>query len=155
MGFAAEFFDQARRGCHAAVKEASEGTDGVLDFMAKLSLGRMSGPLFPERHLAQIREWIANLLSIRPEQCEVDEGQVMRLGMLSVVLKELQDPDWRFIEEIGSMLGVDVELPRTLAVFEEKGTVELGRPRQQDGERVRKLRDPRGEQVGGEEALRG
>ena len=32
--------------------------------------------------------------------------------------------------------------------------MELGRPRRQDGERVRKLRDPRGEHVGGEEALR-
>ena len=65
-------------------------------------------------------EWIANPLSLRPEQCEVDEGQVMHLGMLSAVLKELQDPDWRFIEEIGSWvkLGVDVELPRTPAVFE-------------------------------------
>ena len=30
--------------------------------------------------------------------------------MLSAVLEELQDPDWRFIEE----------LPRTPAVFEEK-----------------------------------
>ena len=44
----------------------------------------------------------------------------MRLG--TAVLKELQDPDWRFIEETGSgvKLGVDVELPRTPAVFEEK-----------------------------------
>ena len=33
--------------------------------------------------------------------------------------------------------------------------MELGRPRRQDGERVRKLRDPRGEHVGGEEAVRG
>ena len=93
---------------------------GVLDFMVKLSLGRMSGPPFPERPLAQIREWIANGLNLRPEQCEVDEGQVMRLG--TAVLKELQDPDWRFSEETGSgvKLGVDVELPRTPAVFEEK-----------------------------------
>ena len=71
---------------------------------------------------AKLREWIANRLSLRPEQCEVVEGQVMRLGMLSTVLKELQDPDWRFVEEIGSgvKLGVDVELPRTPSVFEEK-----------------------------------
>ena len=60
--------DQARRGCQAAVKEASGGTDGVLDFMVKLSLGRMSGPPLPERPLAQIREWIANGLNLRPEQ---------------------------------------------------------------------------------------
>ena len=53
-GFAVELLDQARRGCQAAVKEASGGTYGVLDFMVKLSLGRMSGPPFPERHLAQI-----------------------------------------------------------------------------------------------------
>ena len=63
-GFAMELLDQARRGCHAAVKEASGGTDGVLDFMVKLSLGRMSGPPFPERHLAQIREWVANRLTL-------------------------------------------------------------------------------------------
>ena len=121
-GFAVELLDQARRGCQAVVMEASGGTDGVLDFMVKLSLGRMSEPPFPERHLAELREWIANRLNLRPEQCEVDEGQVMCLGMLSAVLKELQDPDSRFIEEIGSrvMLGVDVELPRTPAVFEEK-----------------------------------
>ena len=63
-----------------------------------------------------------NRLSLRPEQCEVNEGQVMRLAMFSTVLKELQDPDWRFIEEIGSgvKLGVDVELPRTEAVLKEK-----------------------------------
>ena len=72
--------------------------------------------------MAQIREWTANLLTLRPEQCEVNEGQVMRLGMLSAILKELQDRGWRFIEEIGSGVkwGVDVEVPRTPAVFEEK-----------------------------------
>ena len=60
------------------VKEASGGTDGVLDFMVKLSLGRMSGPPFPERHLAQIR----------PEQCEVNEGQVMRLSGTALHISE-------------------------------------------------------------------
>ena len=62
----------------------------------------MSGPPFPDCHLAQMREWIADRPSLRPEQCEVNEGQVMRLGMLSAVLKKLQDPDWRFIEETGT-----------------------------------------------------
>ena len=121
-GFAMELLDQARTGCRAAVEEAPGGTDGVLDLMVKLSIGRMSGPPFPDRRLAWIREWIANRLSLRPEQCGVDECQVMRLGMLSAVLKELQDPGWEFVEEIGSgvKLGVDVELPRTPAMFEEK-----------------------------------
>ena len=32
-GFAMELLDQARRRCHAVVKEAPGGTDGVLDFM--------------------------------------------------------------------------------------------------------------------------
>ena len=35
VGAPKELSDQARRGCHAAVKEASGGTDGVLDFMVK------------------------------------------------------------------------------------------------------------------------
>ena len=38
-----------------------------------------SGPPFPERCLAELREWIANKLSLRAKQCEVDDGQVMRL----------------------------------------------------------------------------
>ena len=121
-GVSRELLDQARKGCQAAVKEAMAGADGVLDLMVKLSLGRVSGPPFPEHCLTETREWIANRLRLKPDQCGVDEGQLMHLGMLSAILKELQDHDWRFVEEIGSRvkLGVDVELPGTPAVFEEK-----------------------------------
>ena len=71
--------DQARRCCQAAVNEASGGTDGVPDLMVKLSLGTMSGPPFQERCLAELRERVANKLSLRAKHCEADDGQVMRL----------------------------------------------------------------------------
>ena len=73
----------------------------------------------------------------------------MRLSMLSAVLKELQDPDWRFIS--GVKLGVDVELPRTLAVFEEKVRWNLDDPDDRMANVSEDCRDPR-EHVGGEEA---
>ena len=99
--------------------------------MVKLSLGRMSGPPLPELCLAELGEWVANRLSLRPEQCEVDEGQVMRLGMLSADLKEIQDPDWRFcrrdrvLDQARSRRGAAEDSGSVRG----ESPVELGRPR--------------------------
>ena len=53
----------------------------------------------------------------------VATGQVFHLPLMAGLLRAFGDPDWSFVQGLGEgvPLGVDEGLPRTPAVFEEKG----------------------------------
>ncbi len=55
----------------------------------------------------------------------VADGQVFHLPVMAKLLMIYGDPDWEFVGVLGDgvALGVDEQMPRTPAVFEEKGVV--------------------------------
>ena len=74
-----------------------------------------------EGFLCRIRSILAEGLGI-PLQSDPEEGQPFFLKLMSGVLEEAGDPDWRFLEQArtGLPLGVLNELPRTPEIFEEQ-----------------------------------
>ena len=68
------------------------------------------------------RDWLIDHLGVPLQHRGRPEGQEMYLGIISLLLKELGDPDWAYPMSCsdGVPLGVDMEMPRTPAVFDEK-----------------------------------
>ena len=106
-----------------AVKAASDGADDPLSFMLKLAAGRFKTCPFGEPLLKETRAMFRDVLDMPAAEDVVATGQVFHLPLMARLLRAYGDPDWRFVQEIGEgvSLGVDEDLPRTPAVFEEKG----------------------------------
>ena len=77
---------------------------------------------FEEAVVTGFRDWLVVHLDVPSEHRGKPEGQEMHLGIISLLLKELGDPDWGYPMSVadGVPLGVDMTMPRTPAVFEEK-----------------------------------
>lgn len=77
---------------------------------------------FSEASLVRERTAIVEHLGLSEQQCQVADRQPFRLGMLAELLRVAGDPDWEFLHRLeeGVSLGVDEEMDRTPAVFEEK-----------------------------------
>ena len=106
-----------------AVRAASDGADDPLSFMLKLAAGRFKTCPFGEPLLEETRAMFRDVLDMPAAEDVVSTGQVFHLPLMARLLRAYGDPDWRFVQEIGEgvSLGVDEDLPRTPAVFEEKG----------------------------------
>ena len=94
----------------------------VIHMMMALSAGKLDSSPFGEEMVSEMRLKIADIVGVPEEKRGTSEGQNFRLGILSMLLEKLGDPDWRFVEEVaeGVPIGVDYVFPRTPAVFEEK-----------------------------------
>ena len=110
-----------------AVGQASEGKDDPLRFMLKLAAGRFKACPFREDTLEETRATIRSAVGMGSDEDVVAGGQVFHLKLLGRLLKLFGDPDWEFVDGLGDgvRVGVDVQLPRTPAVFEEKGKWKL------------------------------
>ena len=110
-----------------AVRRASNGKDDPLGFMLKLAAGRVKACPFEEGALAEARASIRQLAGMDEKEDVVASGQVFHLKLIGRLLKMYDDPDWEFVDSMGEgvPLGVDMQLPRTPAVFEEKGKWKL------------------------------
>jgi hypothetical protein len=110
-----------------AVKRASNGKDDALGFMLKLAAGRVKTCPFDEGSLSEARASIRLLAGFGEKEDVVASGQVFHLKLIGRLLKLYGDPDWEFVDGMGEgvPLGVDEQLPRTPAVFEEKGKWKL------------------------------
>ena len=95
--------------------------------MMALAAGKLEKPPFEESVIAEMRSFIADQAGVPEAERGVADGQSFHLGILSKLLQVLKDPDWRCVGEAaaGVPLGVDVEMPRTPAVFEAKTKWEL------------------------------
>jgi hypothetical protein len=110
-----------------AVNKASDGKDDALGFMLKFAAGRVKTCPFEEGSLAEARAAIRQLAGLDEKDDVVASGQVFHLKLIGRLLKLCGDPDWEFVDSMGEgvPLGVDEQLPRTPAVFEEKGKWKL------------------------------
>ena len=106
-----------------AARRASGRTDDALAFMMKLAAGRFKSCPFGEADLEGTRDSIRALLDMPRSADVVAAGQVFHLPLMAGLLRAFGDPDWSFVQDLGSgvPLGVDMDLPHTPAVFEEKG----------------------------------
>jgi hypothetical protein len=129
-GLPEEVIAKARELFKKDLDDRSKGKGDMLGFMLRLAAGRFEESPFSEKCLMEMRWWLAVKLKLKDEDCKVAEGQAMRLGMLSVLLKELGDPDWAFVKDLekGVALGVGIKMPRTPEVFEEKTKWNLDEP---------------------------
>ena len=109
------------------VKVASSDRDDPLSFMLKLAAGRFKSCPFEEGTLEETRAVIRETVGLNVSEDLVADGQVFHLKLLGRLLKVFGDPDWEFIDGLGEgvTLGVDEQMPRTPAVFEEKGKWKL------------------------------
>jgi len=105
-----------------AVHRTSGGADDARRFMLKLCTGRLGATPFAEEDLEGMRESLRGMIGMESSEDTVPEGQVFHLALIAKTLKAFGDPDWEFISGLseGVALGVDQELPRMAAVFEEK-----------------------------------
>ena len=110
-----------------AVMTASNRKDDSLGFMLKLAAGRVKTCPFEEGSLAEARATIRQQVGLDEKEDVVASGQVFHLKLIGRLLKMYGDPDWEFVDGMGEgvPLGVDEQLPRTPAVFEEKGKWKL------------------------------
>ena len=106
-----------------AVRASSEGADDPLSFMLKLAAGRFKTCPFGEPGLEEARCMLRDTLGMPAAEDVVATGQVFHLPLMAGLLRAYGDPDWQFVQGIseGVPLGVHEDLPRTPAVFEEKG----------------------------------
>ena len=106
-----------------AARKFSGGADDALAFMLKLAAGRMKTCPIEEDGLEETRAAIRTSLGMSSTEDVVSAGQVFNLPLIANLLRAFGDPDWSFVQGLGDgvPLGVDEELPRTPAVFEEKG----------------------------------
>ena len=92
----------------------------------QLAAGRCTSSPFDERHLVQAREEVDEVLrgcGVAPERGASDRRTEVNFRRLAAMLEVAEDPDYEFLREfasVGATLGVDVLMPRTPAVFEEK-----------------------------------
>ena len=121
-----DFAKPVREGAWAVLERAAlrgqGGKGSALQLMLRLALGRVTESPFTEEDEVEVRELVKKAFVIEEKECGVSPRQCMRLGMISAMLHRFGDPDWQFVKELedGVPLGVDEELPRTPAVFEEK-----------------------------------
>ena len=110
-----------------SVSVASSGKDDPLSFMLKLAAGRFKSCPFEEGSLEETRTVIREAVGMSVNEDLVADGQVFHLKLLGRLLKLFGDPDWEFVDGLGERvsLGVDEQMPRTPAVFEEKGKWKL------------------------------
>ena len=106
-------------------KELGQGSHGKMDalgFVTRLACGKFHELPFGPSHTQGLRDWLAGELNMEPGDCGVAEGQVMHLTMISKLLEAFGDPDFEYFRglESGVAIGVDITMPRTPAVFEEK-----------------------------------
>ena len=105
-----------------AVKEVPGAGGCTTKFTLMLAAKRFKELLFSAEALAAARNDIRTAVGLSADQDVVAEGQVMHLPLIGQVLRACGDPDWELFEGLGDgvNVGVDEELPRTPAVFEEK-----------------------------------
>ena len=98
------------------------GKGNALQLTIRLALGRVTESPFTEEDEVEVRELVNKAFGIEGKDCGASPRQCMRLGIISAMLHKFGDPDWQFVKDLedGVPLGVDDELPRTPAVFEEK-----------------------------------
>ena len=92
-----------------------------------MAAGRIASNPFEESGLQDLRLEIHKVLDMVSSSDVVADGQTFRLELMAELLKSCEDPDWDFFRHLGEgvCLGVDEPLPRTSAVFEEKGKWKL------------------------------
>ena len=99
---------------------------GAQGLFWQLAAGRCSSSPFDGRHLRQARQELDDVLrdcGVQPERCSGDRRTEVNFRRLAAMLEVAEDPDFEFLREFASVdstLGVDVLMPRTPAVFEEK-----------------------------------
>ena len=106
-----------------AVRLAWGGADDALAFMFKLAAGRFKTCPFGAEGLVVSWSLMRDMLGMTVSVDVVATGQLFHLPLMARLLRAYGDPDWSFVQGIGEgvPLGVDEDLPRTPAVFEEKG----------------------------------
>jgi hypothetical protein len=106
-----------------AARKSSGDADDALAFMLKLAAGRVKTCPFREDGLEETRASMRAMLGMPVSEDVVATGQVFHLPLMAGLLRAFGDPDWSFVQGLGEgvPLGVDEDLPRTPAVFEEKG----------------------------------
>ena len=107
---------------HFGAAARSAGCDNALDYTLKLSAGRFTECPFDNGVLEEARAAIAKYLGLDPTSTQAAPGQVLRFDLIKALLAKAGDPDANFFGELrhGVPLGVDMEMPRTPEVFEEK-----------------------------------
>jgi hypothetical protein len=110
-----------------AVLKASGGKDDSLSFMLKMAAGRFKACPFGEETLEDTRVLIRDAVGMSVEDDAMAAGQVFHLPPMAKLLRIYGDPDWEFAGSLGDgmALRVDEQIPRTSAVFEEKGKWKL------------------------------
>ena len=95
--------------------------------MLKLAAGRITRGPFEGSAFQGLRLEIHKVLGMSASTDVAAEGQTFRLELMAELLKACEDPDWEFFLQLGEgvCLRVDEPLPRTPAVFEEKGKWKL------------------------------
>ena len=76
------------------LKESAGGEDKVLELVMKLAMGKAESSPFEEALVEGLRDWLVDHLGVPLEQRGKPEGQEIYLGITSLLLKELGDPDW-------------------------------------------------------------
>ena len=111
----------------AARCEAGAPCDPV-GLLARLAAGRYKENPFEETALRRARGIVEVFVGMEGAQAGVADGQPFRLDLIGGLLEAFEDPDAEFIRSLkdGVALGVDEEMPRTPAVFEEKVKWNLG-----------------------------
>ena len=91
-------------------------------FMLQVVTGNVKEAPFSEEALAGVRRILGEFFDVPEQEQVVEEGQCMRLGFISGILRALSDPDHEYIKELagGVPLGLDGAMPRAPVVFEKK-----------------------------------
>ena len=111
-------YDHFRR----ATREEKGNMTPTMNFALRLASGKYQKSPFKEEHLEDARKDMANKLGADNDILAVAPGQEFRLDLVARLLQKVGDPDWDFFLQLkeGVSLGVDEEMARTPAVFEEK-----------------------------------
>ena len=109
------------------VKGLEVSTLSARDFAIRLAACRVTECPFDAQHLDAARSIIADFLCLGPSSTSATAGQVLRLDLIRGLLTKVGDPDAPLFEDLrhGVPLGVDMQMPRTPDVFEEKAKWKL------------------------------
>ena len=67
-----------------------------MELMVNLATGKAESSPFEEALVEGLRDWLIDHLCVPLQHRGQPEGQEMYLGIISLLLKELGDPDWAY-----------------------------------------------------------
>ena len=117
-----ELMKRARVCLAEVVQETFKGEVDGVGWVLRLAQGRYKSDPFAAEHYSRMRDEVMKLYGLQGKDRRMVEGQVLRLRMISAVLKGAGGPDWKYLLalENGVPIGVDWTMPRTPEVFEAK-----------------------------------